>query len=582
MKLLSIIIMVFTVSLGIADADTSSRVPEKVQAEIQRRLDAEKYTGLVIGFVDKDDVHYAFYGKKRLDPPEQPNPPNLPDADTIYEIGSITKVFTAILLADQCQRTPMTLDDPMGKYLPPDTKVPTRNGKDITLKHLVTHTSGLPRMPDNFAPADPSNPYSDYTAEMMLAFLSNCTLERDIGAEVAYSNFGMGLLGYILEQATGTSYETLVKERITGPLGMTHTGIHLSPEMQKNLAPGYAFGMAVPNWDIDSLAGAGALRSSVRDMCRFIAANMGLYKTDLLPLLKQTHQPVKALQIPDMEVGLAWHIRSKDNVRVVWHNGGTGGYRSFAGFLADGSRGVVVLGNSAESVDDIGFHLLHSGFALKETKPAASVALKNLLAEHSPDTAIATFKTFWETNKDTLEYSEHRFNILGYNCMQQGELDKALAVFTLNTEMSPDSANVWDSLGEAWKNKGNTEKAVAAYTEALKRNPRMASARTMLTELGVNPDDVIPEVTVPLEILKKYVGEYALAPAFTITIRLEGDQLIQQATGQDAYPIFPASQTRFYLKVADAQMAFHTDDTGTVTGMTLYQGGMELPGKKIK
>ncbi|HPQ39396.1 MAG TPA: serine hydrolase [bacterium] len=576
MKQLTIVFSLIALSIGCAAAETSTLVPEPVQAEIQRRLDADKYTGLAIGIVDSDGTHYCFYGKKQQDPPDPP------DADTMYEIGSITKVFTAILLADQCRRTDLTLDDPIRKYLPPGTSVPTRNGKEITLKHLVTHTSGLPRMPDNFKPADPRNPFADYSTEMMLAFLSNCTLERDIGAEVAYSNFGVGLLGYILEQVTGQSYETLVKERITGPLGMTHTGIHLSPEMKKSLAPGYAYGMAVPNWDIVSLAGAGALRSSVRDMCRFIAANMGLYETDLLPILQQTHQPVKALPIPDMEVGLAWHIRSKDDVRVIWHNGGTGGYRSFAGFLAGGNRGVVVLGNSAESVDDIGFHLLFSGFELKETQPAASVTLKKYMAEKPPADAIAAFKTFWETHKEALEYSEHRINLLGYRYMENGEMDKALAVFQLNTEMSPDSANVWDSLGEAWKNKGQKEKSIAAYTEALKRNPKMASARKMLTELGVNPDDVIPKVTVPAEILKKYVGEYELAPGFTITIRLEGDQLIQQATGQDAYPIFPASETRFYLKVVDAQMAFHTDDTGAVTGMTLYQGGQELPGKKIK
>jgi len=361
--------------------------------EINRRIEAEKYVGVTIAVIESDQISHYDFGKTDLTGKKSP------DKNTIFEIGSITKVFTTLLLADMCNRTDMTLEDPVRKYLPASVAVPVRNGKQITLLHLATHSSGLPRMPDNFAPADPQNPYADYSAEQMLDFLSNHILSRDIGEIVEYSNFGMGLLGFILSRKAGMSYESLVRERITNPLGMKHSGITLTKKMKKRLAPGHAMGMAVPNWDIDSLAGAGALRSSSKDMAKFIAANMGIRSTKLHKTMSSTHQPRKSHPDSDMEVALGWHIRPHGESATIWHNGGTGGYRSFTGFLKDGTRGVVVLGNTTETVDDIGFHLLDSAFPLKETKPSASIELSKRIAAKNITEAISRRTTiFLKTN----------------------------------------------------------------------------------------------------------------------------------------------------------------------------------------
>ncbi|MGC1520781.1 MAG: serine hydrolase, partial [Steroidobacteraceae bacterium] len=136
------------------------------------------------------------------------------DGDTVFEIGSITKVFTSLLLADMVQRGEVKLDDPIAKYLPASAKVPERNGHSITLVDLATHTSALPRMPANFRPKDPANPYADYTDEQLYAFLSSYELIRDVGAKYEYSNLGFGLLGQGLAHRAGTDYETLVETRI--------------------------------------------------------------------------------------------------------------------------------------------------------------------------------------------------------------------------------------------------------------------------------------------------------------------------------------------------------------------------------
>ena len=198
------------------------------------------------------------------------------DGRTLFEIGSITKVFTGILLAEMAERGDVRLEQPVAELLPGDVVVPSRNGRQIRLVDLSTHSSGLPRMPDNFTPADPGNPYVDYTAAKLYDFLRRHELRRDIGVEAEYSNVGVGLLGHALARRAGTSYEALVTARILDPLKMTSTKVTLSPADVARLAPGHdARGQQVQNWDLaEAFAGAGSLRSNVDDMLTFLAANL--------------------------------------------------------------------------------------------------------------------------------------------------------------------------------------------------------------------------------------------------------------------------------------------------------------------
>jgi CubicO group peptidase (beta-lactamase class C family) len=227
-------------------------------------------------------------------------------------------------------------------------------------------------MPTNFNPADKYDPYADYTVEDMYEFISGYTLTRDIGEKYEYSNLGMGLLGHILGLNAGMGYEELMTERICEVLGMESTVLTFTEELRERLARGHNSAGEVPNWDIPTLAGAGAIRSTARDMLTFLGANMGIERTLLSDAMDMTHEGrVEAGK--DMKVGLAWHIRDNGQTRIVWHNGGTGGYRSFCGFIKKEKIGVVVLSNMNIGADDIGFHLLDDSYELQSIKEEVKV-----------------------------------------------------------------------------------------------------------------------------------------------------------------------------------------------------------------
>ncbi|MGD0695629.1 MAG: serine hydrolase [Terriglobia bacterium] len=371
----------FAIILWAASAWTQSQPnsPVPPDAEIRKilveRIDTfHQGVGIVVGVIEPQGRRVVAYGSLEKGDPRPLN------GDTIFEIGSATKVFTSLLLADMVQRGEVALTDPVAKFLPTDVKVPERGGRTITLVDLSTHTSGLPRMPSNFHPKDPANPYADYTVEQVFQFVSSYQLTRDIGSQFEYSNLGGGLLGLALARRTGMDYEALVHSRIAGPLGMTSTAITLTPEMKARLAVGHNDQLKpVPNWDVPALAGAGALRSSANDLLTFLAANLGSIKSPLAPAMATMLTAVRRPTGPPIrgEIALGWLVVKPSNDEIVWHNGGTGGYRSFVGFEPKTGVGVVVLSNTftAAGVDDIGMHLLDSHVPLmpppKEHKETA-------------------------------------------------------------------------------------------------------------------------------------------------------------------------------------------------------------------
>ena len=324
----------------------------QIHALLKARVDGGKNVGIVAGTIDAD-------GKKAVAAYGNPGPGSLPlDADSVFEIGSITKVFTAILLADMAERGEVALDDPVAKYLPSGMRVPERSGRKITLLDLSTQTSGLPRMPDNFKPADMRNPYADYTAAQLYEFLSRHELRRDPGAQFEYSNLGVGLLGHVLSRRARKSYGALVRERILDPLDMDHTAITLTPWMKQHLATGHdQKGNVASNWDIAVLEGAGALRSTMNDMLKFARANLQM-RGRLQQVMQRTHAERAPAGNPAAFIGMNWIIRRLNGQEVIWHNGGTGGYRTWMGFDKRKALAAVVLTNSGHGADDLGFELL--------------------------------------------------------------------------------------------------------------------------------------------------------------------------------------------------------------------------------
>jgi D-alanyl-D-alanine-carboxypeptidase/D-alanyl-D-alanine-endopeptidase len=338
--------------------------------------------GIVVGVIEPAGRRIVSNGER-----SQGDPGPL-DGDTLFEIGSITKVFTSLLLADAVQRHEVELADPLAKYLPATVKLPARAGRTITLVDLATHTSGLPRMPNNMNPKDPSNPYADYSLDQLYQFLATVELTRDIGAEFEYSNLGGALLGQALTQRAGQSYEALVQERITGPLGMPSTRIRLPPDLQARLTPGHTATLQpASNWDLPTFAGAGALRSSANDLLTFLAAALHEQQTPLseaFALMTSVRRPTSDLS---SFAALGWQVATGHGKEIFWHNGGTGGYRTFIGYDPKARTGVAVLSSLANAAgpDDIGMHLLDPEAPLL---PAASAAAPRARVEVTVDAKL--------------------------------------------------------------------------------------------------------------------------------------------------------------------------------------------------
>jgi len=240
----------------------------QIREILVRRVDQQKQaTGIVVGVIEPSGRRLVTHGHLAKSDPREV------DGDTIFEIGSVSKIFTSLLLADMVHRKEVALDDPADTYLPAHVRMPERSGRSITLRDLSTHRSGLPPMPGNlFAKMarrkDPDGPHAGYSVDDLYQFLSSYSLTRDPGSEFEYSNLGAGLLGHLLGYRAGTDYESLVRHRITQPLGMPDTGITLSSSMKQRMATGHNAMLApVANSDLPTpLAGARALRSSANAM----------------------------------------------------------------------------------------------------------------------------------------------------------------------------------------------------------------------------------------------------------------------------------------------------------------------------
>jgi len=383
-----------TFQLQSQNLTSTKELPTEVVETIEKRISNSVIPSIAIALIDSTGTYYFNFGKTE-DVGKKVN------ENTIYEIGSISKVFTGILLAQQILDSDLTLEDEINNLLHDGIVVPVIGDNEITLGTLTDHTSGLPGMPDNFAPANPNNPYADYTVKQMYEFISNYQPSREVGSEYEYSNLAQGLLGHLLSKNKNISYEKLMIETIADPLGMNDTRIEFSERMKNNLAHGHSGGQVVENWDIPTLAGAGAIRSSTLDMAKFISANLGYVNSPITDAMYLSHKirHDKAGSNGDMSVAMGWHIRKEEGLDVYWHNGGTGGYRSFTGFVKETGKGVVILTNSSHHSDDIGFKLLDVSSQLRSKFKSDAIELaESTLSKYagvyelSPDFKISVTK----------------------------------------------------------------------------------------------------------------------------------------------------------------------------------------------
>src|SRR5688572_25471280 len=274
------------------------------------------------------------------------------DGDTVFEIGSVTKTFTSLLLLEMAEQGEVKADDPVVRYLPDSVKVPSRNGKEITLLHLAAQESGLPFNANNHTGEDWRERFATYTVPKMYEYLSGHTLAQEPGEKFVYSNIGMGLLGHALSLRAGKDFETLVVERVCRPLNMGDTRVTLTPDQKARLARGHdEAGKPAANYERPAVAGAGALRSTANDLAKYVSAQVGLTPSALTPLMERTHATRHNAgrignDVIDVQTAMPWvdgGVYHPPGSRLLGHGGGTEGYNSFVGFDLKKRRGVVVL-----------------------------------------------------------------------------------------------------------------------------------------------------------------------------------------------------------------------------------------------
>ncbi len=548
---------------------------DEIKTMLRDCIDTDKQgVGLVVGIVDEHGPRVISHGKM-----EGATSRDV-DGDTLFEIGSITKVFTALLLQDMVERGEMKLDDPVQKYLPDSVKLPTYHGKPITLLHLATHTSGLPREIDNVSPLSWRNPEAGYTVGQFYDFLSHCQLQREPGAQRAYSNLGVDLLGHVIALKAGKDYETLVAERICRPLGMGSTRFIVPPELKSRLAIGHAMpGAPLPGTDFSFLPGAGGLHSTASDLLKFISAYMGLTPSSLSSLMVKAQEPHS--------------LGSGPKQRMVWsgdgtlfeHSGLTFGFMSDLAFNPEKRRGIVVLSNCANNgiAVAIGLPLLEG----RSPKPPRTASADATLY----DRYVGEYKT--GNGGSCLVRRE------GERLLVQWPRDPGQIARYGSFEMYPQSESAF--YNNFWDNRATFVREDGGQTVKL----FLANSQDSIMATRISTQ--LPETPAPVHVDSKiydgYVGQYRHAflfglihvgPTFNISHETDelGDHLVGYVTGghpgtaSGALPgceIFPASETTFFQPVVPdiLQVTFVRNTQGKATHANVNWIGTDLSGDRV-
>ena len=320
---------------------------KEVDSAVQSYISLKATAGLSIGILKNGKTFFYGYGETAR------GNQHLPNEHTFFEIGSLTKTFTSILLADAVNTGKVTLDDPLNKYLPDSIPLLQYGGIPVTLKTLANHSSGIPRMPANFHSSDNGNPYKDYERKDLFSFYKGFTPVRKPGEKYEYSNLAVGTLGVILEDVNHSSYEKLLTNTICKPLHMLETKVQLLATDTLRFAKGYKEdGSFSSQWDFKALGAAGCIRSTSADLIKFAKANLG----DAPPALNKDIRLTHLVTFTEIKtkVGLAWHIIQPGTDEVFFHNGQTGGYHSYFAVNPEKKFAVVILSNCTMGTEDIG------------------------------------------------------------------------------------------------------------------------------------------------------------------------------------------------------------------------------------
>ena len=489
------------------------------------------------------EVHFAMAGKA-------PETNGTPPEKIVFEIGSITKVFTGLLLAQAVVEKKVTLETTVGSLLDPGLKFADPRIAAITLKQLSTHTSGLPRLAANAAEGMvEDDPYANYDEKLLLAYLTNAQLEGEAPYGCSYSNLGVGLLGQLLAKVYQKPWEAAVKEKVCRPLGLNDTDVE--PETLPRAVP-HAGAKVVKPWHLDAMAGAGALRSTAADLMKFGEAMLHPDQTPLKEAFAIALQPQAEAPSVGGQIGLGVFFGRFDGECVLNHDGGTGGFCSGLQVIpAKGIVRVVLINNNA-----IGGSAVIA--ATSEAKKPAPVAQKEITL---PADELKQYPGVYELDRDA------RFTVLQHD----GGLWVNLTgqPFLRAFAKKPDRFFYKAVQAEIAFNRDKG--AIQSLT--LFQNGQELTAK----RISDSPPDYKLRTS---KELKPYAGEYLLLGAKKFTVTVVANTLFAQLEDQPAIPVFETSPDHFEYDVVEAKLEFTRDANQEIKSVTLFQNGLEMPASR--
>lgn len=563
----AILYTLFIVMFMTASSTSAQKNVQKIDALLKQYYEYGQFNGSILVAENGKVIYKKGFGMANMEWGISNQP------DTKFRIASVTKQFTAALVLQLVEEGKIKLDGKITDYL---TDYRKDTGEKVTVHQLLNHTSGIPDY-KNVS----SNPYSP--ADFVKKYVSG-ELEFEPGTKYKYNNGGYSILGAIIEKVTGKSYETVLQERILKPLGMTNSGYaHNSSLLEKHASSyektpnGY---VNAPYIDMSIPYAAGSIYSTVEDLFKW---DQSLYEDKILSAESKRLMFTPGLsnygygiRITDQPIG-----KSDRKTKVIWHGGGgINGFASLISRAVEKRQTVIILDNGSNGLNlpkmTNSILGILNGQPFEAPKKSIAETLYKIAVEKDAASAIAEYRRLKAENSSTFDFSETELNTLGYQLLGMKRAKDAIEIFKLNVEMFPASANVYDTLGEAYLADNQKEPALANYKKAVELDSTNANALLIVRQLEGK------ETKVDSSGFDAYVGEYQVTPNLILTITREGDKLFGQLTGQPKLAVEPVSDTQFTIPEVKANISFRKDSAGKVTGLSLSQGTRTAEAKKIK
>ena len=517
-----------------------------ITAILKQRLLGQPQSGIIVGIIDGGTVRIIKVGSSGTARPL--------DDRTLFEIGSVTKTMTATMLAEMALAKTVTLSEPITNILPTTVRVPSKDGKQITLLNLATQHSGLPRMPSNIMSRDPQNPYADYTKAELFQFLDNYTLPRDPGASFEYSNLGFGLLGTVLATKANQPYSALIESRIFAPLGMKQSALTLPPSLQPLFSVGHdTSGGEVEPWTFhaQALAGAGAVRSNLHDMLKYLRCNLG--QGPLAQACLYAQKPRSTF--PGHRIGLAWW--TDNGTGIIQHGGDTAGYHAMVAMTADHTRGIVILSNGPYVDGNLGLHILDTAIPLSPQARYVPLSSTELSAY------VGTYRTTIPGANLTIALSANHLT-----AQLTGQEPLPLTASAPDHFYNNDVGGTIQFIRQHGRIVGLGLLQAGHELDAVKLGP---SGQPLVQKIAI---PYPPIVTLSPKTLQSYVGTYMLNAQTYITVTRNTSGIELRLVGQQSAPVFATAKDHFYYKIVDASVTFTRNAAGKITALRIDQDGV--------